>query len=308
MRVFLLRVLWAASLATALFSLQGVALAQLAEVTPPAELEFSNNAGSAQRALSPRLGRWASTSPHLASAPRSGSRTAPAGNSPVWADELVAPNPHLFEHFFLSGIACLVRGDPAGAAEVFEVTGQVAGELPQMAYLQALGRVLADFPHRERALATIRRAVASDGDHPLYAIVEILADAKQSVLKADGALYLTASAMRALRAAANRLPSTKDAYNGKYLASLLAAIAESGDAALPYRWAGFAPLLAPGRSIVLPEIAAPQALGRLFVLSISPEQLARYEARFLTGPAEDRQASAGAGTRVSAARDLAALP
>lgn len=285
----------AATIVAALLGTAGPSRAQSNGAGAPTEVEFSNNASSGQRFTVPRIGRRAATSSQLASAP---SFTPPATSSASRStlDDVETVRVGLFEHFFLSGVACLVRGDPAGAADIFEVTAQIAGDMPQMNYLLALARVLADFEHRGRALSIVQRAMAADADHPLYVIATVLADARLSVLKGDGALYFTADGARLIRASGSKLAARKDAYNGKYAAALLDGIENTGDAAMPQRLNGFAAMLGQGRPIALPHIQAPQSLGRLLVLSIPPVQLARYEARFLTGTTDEREASAFSGT------------
>ena len=208
------------------------------------------------------------TAPRAESAGR-----APAGVSPL-------------QHFLLSGIACLVRGDPDGAAHVFAVTDQLA-DLPQMHYLLALARILADFDRRADALPLVQRAIREDPGHPVYALLEVLADAHLSTLRSDGALYLTPAGAERLRAAARALPAASDTYNGKYAAVLLSRLEPTGDVALPLRWSGFKAMLGPGRSIALPGIKEPQALGRLLV--VTAPQLAAYEVRFVNGALLERR-------------------
>jgi hypothetical protein len=288
------RAVGAVAVFAAALGIDGLAHAQLSGSEAPTAVEFSNSASATPRFGVPHLGRRATTSDYLASAPS----VAAASSRPATADN-ADRSLHVFEHLFLSGVACLVRGDPAGAAGVFEVTARVAAELPQMAYLMALAGVLSDFDHRGRMLPPIQRAIAADPDHPLYTIIDVLADANLSLLKADGALYFTPAGAQLIRAAAGKLASRKEAYNGQYVATLLAALEETGDAALPRRLNGFSAMLGAGRPIALPDIQAPQALGRLLVLSIPAAQLARYEARFLTGATGDREASAGTEQRRS---------
>lgn len=285
----------AATIVAALLGAAGPSRAQSNGVGTPTEIEFSSNASTGQRFAVPRIGRRASASGQLASAPSfTPSAPSPAARSTL--DDVETVRVGLFEHFFLSGIACLVRGDPARAADVFEVTAQIAGDMPQMNYLLALTRILADFEHRGRVLSIVQRAMAADADHPLYVIATVLADARLSVLKADGALYFTADGARLIRAAGGKLATRKDAYNGKYAAALFEGLEDTGDAAMPQRLNGFAAMLGQGRTIALPHVQTPQALGRLLVLSIPPTQLARYEARFLTGTADEREASSFTGT------------
>jgi hypothetical protein len=104
---------------------------------------------------------------------------------------------------------------------------------------------------------------------------------------------LTPDGARQLRTAFGKLASSKDAYNSKYVPVALA-LEATGDPSLPQRVSHFAALLGPGRSIALPDIAAGQALGRLLILAIPAERLARYEARFLTGVSGTREATSTA--------------
>ena len=188
---------------------------------------------------------------------------------------------HLFEQFYLSGIARLARGDPAGAASVFATTREIAPELPQMHYGLALAQVLADFATREQALPLIDRAVNADPKHPLYAILAVLADPALSLLKPDGALYLTQAGMARLHDAESALANTHEAYNGKYLLMVFGALEATGDAAWPQRLAGFAALVGPGCHVHLPRIEEPVSLGRLLALGVPEATLHAYEERFV---------------------------
>jgi hypothetical protein len=212
-------------------------------------------------------------------------RPAAAQNSPslpsTTHSDAISGRTHLFEQFYLSGIARLGRGDPAGAASIFATTNEIAPELPQMHYVLALARVLADFSTREAALPLVQSAMAADPSHPLYGILSVLADPTLSQLKADGALYLTPAGAGLLQRAGALLPRSKDAYNGKYLALLLGAFEATGDAALPQRLPGFAAILGPGRAVRLPHIEETLSLGRLLVLNVSEAELKPYEARFV---------------------------
>jgi hypothetical protein len=188
---------------------------------------------------------------------------------------------HLFEQFYLSGIARLARGDPAGAASVFETTHEIAPDLPQMHYVLALARVLADFGSRAQALPLIDRARTADPKHPLYAILAVLADPALSALKPDGALYVSPGGMARLRDAEAVLTNTHEAYNGKYLLLLFGAIEATGDAAWPQRLPGFAALVGPGCRVHLPHIEEPVSLGRLLALGVPDATLHTYEERFV---------------------------
>ena len=296
MKTWIIRVVQSIALLTTPLGSASDAWAQSAEGRNPTAIEFSTNGAAGQGFTVQNPGRHAAITRALAAivppAPSRGAAGPASTLRPPAAAEFVdAIHAGLFQHLFLSGVADLVRGDPAGAADIFDVTAHVADDLPQMQYLLALARVLSDFDHRDRALATIQRIVAEDPDQPLYAILAVLADPRSSVLGRDGALYLTPDGARQLSAAASKLTTRQDAYNGKYFAMLVEALEGTGDRALPQRIDGFARMLGQGRTIVLPNVPAPQALGRLLVLAIPGEQLARYERRFLTGATGGREAA-----------------
>lgn len=280
---------------TAVFCGNHTAFAQWTEAQGPTAVEFSTNAGRIENLAAPRPGHGAViVYPRSAGSPLPNASADGATTFDPGIDAAGAAHSRLFEHLLLSGIADLVRGDPAGAADIFDVTAQVADDMPQMQYLLASARVLSDFEHRDRMLPIIRRILAADPDQPLYAIIAVLADPNLSTLRLDGALYFTRDGARRLSAAAAKLSTRKEDYNGKYLALLLGSLEGTDDPVAPRRFNGFAKLLGQGRTIVLPDVAAPQALGRLLVLSIPPEALVRYEARFLTGAPAGREAAAPA--------------
>ena len=295
MKAWIIYVLQSIALLTMPLGSASEAWAQSAQGRDLAAFEFSTNAAAGQDFTVRYPGRHAATTREPAAiVPPAPPRPVANGTStrhPPAAELVDTIHAGLFQHLFLSGVADLVRGDPADAADIFDVTAHIADDLPQMQYLLALARVLSDFDHRDRMLAPIQRIVAEDPDQPLYAILEVLADRRSSVLGRDGALYLTRDGARRLSTAASKLATRQDAYNGKYFAMLVEALAGTGDTALPQRFDGFARMLGQGRTIMLPNVATPQALGRLLVLAIPGEQLARYETRFLTGATDGREAA-----------------
>ncbi len=284
---------WTAAALLVSLTSGGAGHAQPVNSSSPIEVELYNSALATPRFGLPRLGRRATVSAPAASMPSfvTVPPSRPTRESDVQWPDAGGSRPHMLLHFFLSGIACLVRGDPAGAAEVFAVTDEVASDLPAMHYMLALARLLADFNARAQALPLIERSIAAEPDNPLYTIAAVFADANLSTLKSDGALYFTPAGTRLIRDAANRLPAMKEAYNGKYFTMLLGALEATGDPAWPQRLNGFAAMLGQGRAISLPSINEPQSLGRLLVLTITDTQLMRYEARFLGASPEGREAS-----------------
>jgi hypothetical protein len=259
-----------------------IARAQSAGAEPPVAINFTGSGSAQPLFATPSLGRHASLPSQVAAL--SSVPTAPPDGFALSKPSVAgAPQSSLLQHLFLSGIADLVRGIPAEAAEAFEATASATDEVTQLTYLGALARVLSDFDHRDRALPQAKHAVAQDPDHALYRLVAVLADRNLSQLQSDGALYFTPAGAKELHAAAAHLPTQTDAYNGTYLAALLVSVEKTTDPALPERLAGFAAMLRDGRSLKLAGIDTPQALGRLFVLSIPPAVLARGEARFLAG-------------------------
>ena len=266
-----------------------IARAQWAGGEPPIAIDFSGSGSTHTSYATPSLGRHAALPSQVAalsSVPAPATDLSPL-SKPAVADG-AAPQSSLLQHLFASGIADLVRGNPADAAEVFEATASTA-EIPQLTYLAALAQVLADFDHRDRALAQAKRVMAQDPDHALYRLLVIVADRNLSVLQPDGALYFTPAGAKDLHAAAARLAAQTDAYNGTYLAALLVGVEKTADPALPERLAGFAAMLGGGRSLKLAGVDTPQALGRLFVLSIPPAVLARGEAHLLAGLSDGRE-------------------
>jgi hypothetical protein len=265
----------------------------------PIAIDFSSNDSAQSSFAAPSFGRHASLPSQVATlspVPSATTGASPVSQPSVAKDD--ASQSTLLQHLFVSGIADLVRGNPAEAADVFEATASATDEIPQLSYLTALAQVLSDFDHRDQALPGIKRALARDPDHPLYRLLAILADRELSSLQPDGALYFTPDGAKRLHAAIADLPAQTDAYNGTYLVALFTRIEKTANPALPERLPRFATMIGDGRSLRLPGVDSPQALGRLFVLSIPPQVLARGEARFLLGSG-DESTSASASARVA---------
>jgi tetratricopeptide (TPR) repeat protein len=215
----------------------------------------------------------------------------------------------LLRQLYLNGQARIARGDPAGAAAVFQVTSEVAPELPQMQYSLALSQVLADFSKRERALPAIDKALASEPGHPLYNIVKVMADPALSSLDKDGSLALSPAGTERFRTARAQLKDAKDAINGRYLAPILANVQESGNG---MRLAGFDAMIGPGGKVMLPQTRDAQAFGRLFTVSVTDSELQPFEprmvARLQNGPEslkEDSLSKARVRSRLESLKDAA---
>jgi hypothetical protein len=273
-------------------------------------VDFSGRGGTQPSFAAPILGRHASLPSQVAalsSVPMATTDMSAFPQSSVAHND--EPQSSLLQHVFLAGIADLVRGEPAEAAKIFAATASATDQVPQLTYLTALALVLSDFDRRDQALPLAKRIVAKNPDHALYNILTIFANRDLSLLRPDGALYFTAAGAKQLDAATARLLTQTDAYNGTYLAALLASIEKTGDTALPERLAGFGGMLGQGRSLKLAGIDTPQALGRLFVLSIPPEALARGEAHFLAGLTDQSGAMAtSAASRGITVADRGSIP
>ena len=298
-----------ATIAIALLAAGSIARAQWAGGGNAIAIDFSGRSVAQPSFAAPPLGHDASLPSQVAvlsSVPMATSDVLAFPKPPVTHDG--GQQSSLLQHLFVAGIADLVRGNPADAAEIFAATESATDQAPQFSYLTALARTLSDFDHRDQALPLAKRAVAKDPDHALYNILAILADRDLSLLRPDGALYFTAAGANQLHAAVARLLVETDAYNGVYLAALLAGVEETGDPALPERLNGFVAMLGRGRSLKLAGIDTPQSLGRLFVLSIPSDVLARGEVRFLVGPGEGGEAtSESASARMTTVADRGSI-
>jgi tetratricopeptide (TPR) repeat protein len=294
-----------AAVAIGLLAFGSTAWAQWGDGGTPIAIDFSGNGSARSSSAAPSFGRHASLPSQVATLSAT-TEGFPASQPSVVHDD--GSQSTLLQHLFVSGIADLVRGNLADAAEVFKAAASATDEIPQLSYLTALAQVLSDFDHRDQALPAAKRALARDPDHPLYRLLAILADRELSLLQPDGALYFTPDGARRLHAAIADLPAQTDAYNGTYLAALFTSIEKTADPALPERLPGFATMIGDGRSLRLVGIDSPQALGRLFVLSIPPAVLARGEARFLAGlGAGSESTSASASARVAVVADRSSI-
>jgi hypothetical protein len=193
-----------------------------------------------------------------------------------------APPTQLLHQIYQNGIARMASGDARRAIPVFRLVREVAPEVPEANYQLALAITVGDFKHRDKALPEIDRAMAEEPNHPLFAIVRILADPAQSQLRSDGALYFTARSTESLRDAVARLPTAMDGYNAHYLVPILSRLEPTADPNYPFRLAGFARMIGEGGAISLPELGAqPQPLGRLFAVSVEGARLSPYEGRLI---------------------------
>lgn len=200
--------------------------------------------------------------------------------SAALADE-AAGQSQMLRQLYLNGLARIAKGDTAAAVAPFQVTSEVAPELPQTHYSVALALVMSDFARRERALPAVDRALAGDPQHPLYNVVKVFADPKLSVSGADGALYLTPAGAERVQAAMPRIKDERTAQNGRYLVAVLAGIEPTDDGRYPYRLAGFDGMVGPRGTVRLPQWTEGQPLARLLTVTVPNAQFAAYEGRMV---------------------------
>jgi hypothetical protein len=199
----------------------------------------------------------------------------PAGASPALAGDAIA-EARLLKQLYLIGLSRMARGDAVAAIGPFQVVTEVAPELSEVQHLLAVAMVVADFPRRSRALPIIDKALADEPSHPLSTIVRVMADPESSVLRSDGALYMTAAAATRLREALPRLERAPRAYNARYLAPVLEGMEPTGEADWPARLPGFARLLGPDGRVALAKLGEGVPFSRLFAMSIADERFAPH--------------------------------
>ena len=177
---------------------------------------------------------------------------------------------------FTSAMGRIARGEPAGAVRLLNVLVEIAPELPELHYSQALAMTLADFDRREQALPAIEQALAREPGNPLYALLRTIVDPRQSEVRGAD-LYVSAD----LRAVSQGLADQGNARNAKFLGRVFAAIEPSGDHRLPYRVPGFAGLVGNGGFVKIAAGAEPVALGQLLALTVPSDRFAPYEAQLV---------------------------
>ena len=188
---------------------------------------------------------------------------------------------HMIEQLYTNGLARMAKGDPAAAVSVFHVVNEVASELPETHHALAVAELLANFGRRDRALASARRALATDPRNPLFAVVATLADPALAALAADGALLLSDAGAERIRAAVPLLGQVPGAPSARQLATVLRGIERSSDAAMPWRLADFDQMLGTGGWVQVPERREPQAFAQLFAIDVPGERFRAYEPRML---------------------------
>jgi len=200
-------------------------------------------------------------------------KAAPPANAA--ANQRVDTN--ILASIYQSGYARLARGDATGARAAFQIVRETAPQLAEANYALALATTLADFAGREQAMPLVTAATSLDPGNPYGAVIAVLADPRNSTLRPDGALYLTAASADRLRRAAQQLPSYAAAPNGAYAAAFLNSMQDTGDAAFPARFANFNRMIGQGGTVRLPKVNADVMFGQLFQLRVSEARFAPYE-------------------------------
>jgi hypothetical protein len=177
----------------------------------------------------------------------------------------------------------LARGDAAGSISGFRVVAETVPELPEPNAALALAMVLADFSTRDEALPHVRRALASEPANPVVGMIAVVVDPALSVLKPDGALYLTSVAVRRLESALSLFDYD---YPGlgerrRLLAAFGKTAEPSGDQYYPVRLPRLARALGPHGSITLPGNAEPVLFASMFIVDVAPLRFAAYDNRLV---------------------------
>ncbi len=179
---------------------------------------------------------------------------------------------------YQSGNARLSRGDTAGALGAFKTVAEIAPELADAQLSAAASALLNDFAHREVALAMLQK---TDQSNPLAEMLSVFADPQYSLLRPDGALYVTSGGAARLRDAGQRLGAYKAARNGRYIAQYLASGQNTGEANFPLRYPDFNKTVGPGGQFKLPEWTQAVLFGQLFIITIDESQFAPFEPRLI---------------------------
>jgi hypothetical protein len=190
-------------------------------------------------------------------------------------------NTNILARIYQSAYARLGRGDVSGAVSAFQIVQDAAPLLPEANYALALATILADFSKRESALPLVARASATDPGNPLGTVVTVLADPQSSILRQDGALYLTATGADRLRAAAQqaRANATKGNNTG-YLADFLNSMESTSDKAFPARYVNFKRMTGQGGIIRLKN--SDVSFGQIFGVQVSDARFSPYEQNLIS--------------------------
>jgi predicted nucleic acid-binding Zn-ribbon protein len=208
----------------------------------------------------------------------SASGAAAAGTGGDSASQSQPVRTNVLAKIYQSGNARLSRGDTAGALGAFKTVAEIAPELADAQLSAAVTALLNDFAHRDVALQMLQKAHQSN---PLAEMLSVFADPQYSLLRPDGALYVTSGGAARLRDAGQRLTAYKAARNGRYIAQFLASGQNTGEANFPLRYADFNKTVGPGGQFKLPQWTQAVLFGQLFILTIEEGQFAPYEPRLI---------------------------
>jgi hypothetical protein len=202
-------------------------------------------------------------------------------NPPAAGSDAATAQPthtNVLAKIYQSGNARLSRGDTAGALGAFKTVAEIAPELADAQLSAAVAALLNDFAHRDAALDRLKKA---DQSNPLTEMVSVFADPQYSMLRPDGALYVTSGGAARLRDAGQRLNDYKAARNGRYIAQYLASGQSTGEANFPLRYPDFNKTVGPSGQFKLPEWTQAVLFGQLFIITIEENQFAPYEPRLI---------------------------
>jgi hypothetical protein len=189
----------------------------------------------------------------------------------------------ILDKVYASANQRLARGDAAGAISGLRLVAETVPELPEPNAALALAMVLADFSTRDEALPHVRRALASEPANPVAGMIAVIVDPALSVLKPDGALYLTSVAVR-------RLESALSLFDYEYpglgerrrLLTAFGKTAEpSGDQYYPIRLPRLAQALGPYGRLALPGVAEPLLFASMFIVDVASPRFAAYDNRLV---------------------------
>ncbi len=158
------------------------------------------------------------------------------------------------------------------------MVAEIAPELKDAQLSQAAAALLNDFEHRDVALDLLKK---TDQTNPLAEMLSVFADPQYSMMRDDGALYVTSGGAARLRDAGQRLLQYKAARNGRYIAQYLGSGQNTGEANFPVRYPDFNKTVGPSGQFKLPEWTQAVLFGQLFILTVDEAQFAPYEPRLI---------------------------
>lgn len=178
----------------------------------------------------------------------------------------------ILDKVYASANERLAQGRSREAAEGFRIVADAVPELPEPNAAAALALALSNWSLREKAVPYVRRALTVEPANPLAAIVTSIADPALSVLRNDGALYLTRLGAERLARAGELLNA--DDYPGlrngtRPLARFAASGEATGDPYFPKRIPRFGALMRTA------------AFGTMFIVDVPAPRFAVYDARIV---------------------------